>query len=936
MKHETSSSLRASLQNRAATFAALCCLALAGCGLGTSNETRISRAESLMAAADYRAALIELKNVVQAEPENVRARLMLARTSLQLGDPDAADKELRRALAGGAKPADAGRLIADVRLELGQYTELLAQIDSGELGLVEPQRSAYRGQALLGSKQIDAAVAAFRAALDADAKDSAARVGLAEALAAQGSFDAALAELDTALSNKPDDARASLVRGTIFAQRGQFAEAQKSLEHAREHAAASLTVRQLGMLLATSTETQLARGDVEAARASQKELAQIAPEWAGTKILAARVALASQDYSTAAAELQRVVAAMPDAVSARFLLGATLLAQGRLNQAEQHLSKAVQLAPDNLEARKMLAQVRLQLSQPEAAMEVLTGAQSEDTDAQFDSLVGRAFFQQGEVDRGVAYLERAAAANPEDRNLKLDLAEAYLRADQVEKALNILQPMRRLDENLRREALLLGALTNAKGVDAARAQADQWVGESPRNVAVLNLAGAFFVQHGDFAKARAVLGKAAELDADNVPTLLNWARLEAAQGDFPAAAKWLEKTLAADAGNVTAQLALAKLAIRQGDLATAKKRFGDMRSADAAAVEPRLQLLRLLLRENDSSGVTEVTRELQTLAKERPDVLNTMGSLYVEAKRYEEGLAYFRQATDIDGNNATYWMNTARAQLALGHRPAAREALQRASKERPNWLPPVAALAMLDVTENRRDAAINRVAALRKARPRDASVLVLEGHLYMALQQYEPAAAAFTAAGKLQNDASIAIKTYYARYMARQPGAIAPLEAWLKTSPEDQMVRNVLAQAYQQMDQKAKAIDQYQIIVARDARNAMALNNLAWLYQEVKDSRALETARRAYALAPNSQAIGDTYGWILVQSGDVAQGLKVLEKAVATGKPDPETEYHYAVALAKAGQRAESQERLTRLVATQEQFPSRQEARRLLDELGGA
>jgi putative PEP-CTERM system TPR-repeat lipoprotein len=627
---------------------------------------------------------------------------------------------------------------------------------------------------------------------------------------------------------------------------------------------------------------------------------------------------------------------MPDAVAARFLLGVTLLAQGSFNQAEQHLSKALQLAPDNLEARKMLAQVRLQLSRPDAAMQVLMGAQSDEPDPQLDALVGKTYFQQGEVAEGLTHLERAVAAKPDDRNLKLDLAEGYLRAGQSRKSLDLLRSTPRIDTDPRRESLLLAALAQSGGVNAALAQVEAWVDEAPRDIALLNLAGTYLAQQRAFIRARAVLGKASALDPSNAQTLLSWAGLETAQGNAAAAKTWLEKALAIDPGNVPAQLELAELAIRRGDLAAARQGLEIMRKKDAAAIAPRLQLLRINLRENDSAKAAEVIRELLVDAHDRADVLNAVGSVYLEANRYEEALARFRQATDIDGGNATYWMNTARAQLALDHRSAAREALQRALNERPDWVSAVSALTMLDLRDNRSDAAIKRVAALRKALPKDSAALMLEGNLFMTLGQFDRAAAAFTAAGELQNDAQIAVKTYFARKAGKLAVPQAPLEAWLKQSPDDLMVRNMLAQAYQQMGQSSRAIEQYQIVLAANEKDVAALNNLAWLYHEIKDPRALDTAQRAYALAPKSPEVADTYGWVLVQTGKVTEGLAVLRKIVDGGKAEGETEYHYAAALAQAGERTQARERLAKLLAEPGGFASQSEARRLLEQLGGA
>ena len=72
------------------------------------------------------------------------------------------------------------------------------------------------------------------------------------------------------------------------------------------------------------------------------------------------------------------------------------------------------------------------------------------------------------------------------------------------------------------------------------------------------------------------------------------------------------------------------------------------------------------------------------------------------------------------------------------------------------------------------------------------------------------------------------------------------------------------------------------------------LNNLAWAYQQVKDARALETAERAYKLAPDNAAIADTLGWILVEQGNTKRGIEVLQKAVTAAPKIASYRYHLA------------------------------------------
>jgi predicted Zn-dependent protease len=135
--------------------------------------------------------------------------------------------------------------------------------------------------------------------------------------------------------------------------------------------------------------------------------------------------------------------------------------------------------------------------------------------------------------------------------------------------------------------------------------------------------------------------------------------------------------------------------------------------------------------------------------------------------------------------------------------------------------------------------------------------------------------------------------------------------------------------------QADRAIAQYELLARDERSNAMVLNNLAWLYHEAGDSRAEATAKRAYDGAPRNGAIADTYGWILVQSGKVAPGLPILEQAVKDAGSGPEVHYHYAVALANAGQRDKARAELLSLTSRTQSFESFPKAQQLLAELGG-
>jgi tetratricopeptide (TPR) repeat protein len=737
----------------ASTTTAVALLTVCGCDMYVDADTRVARAEKQLAAADYTTAVIELRKALKDEPNSARAHFLLAEAALQLSDPDNADRELRRALDLGLAPPAAADLMARTELALGRYQPLLDQIERGQAPLQEPARSLYRGQSLHGLKREAEAVSAYQAALAVDPHSQQAALALAEAYTAQGQFASALAVLSEVLDRRPDLALGWLRRGMILGERGEFTEATEALQTALDHASGQLTLPQHAELLTGLIETRLARGDVEGAAATQKQLADLSSDSALTHFAAARVALARQDYPTATSELHRVLVGVPEFLPARLLLGTALVAQGNLEQADQELAQVVRDTPANLEARKLLARVRLRLQRPEEAMRVLIpGMEMQPADTQLRVLMNTAGSQLGTDPGGIAFLEDSVTTHPDNEDLKVSLAAAYLSNKEEAKAIEVLNR------------------TSGKS---------------------------------------------------------------------------------------------------------------------------RLALARWYLEEKQSRKAQEVIDQVLAAEPGRADLVNLAGLLYLDAGHYEQALAQLRAAADREPGNPGYWCNVAQAQLALHQPAAAHEAIAKALAIRADLLPAVAVAALVDLSTGRPDAAVVRVVELRQKHPDEAQIVLLEGDVRIAARQYGEAAQAFAKAERLHPSTIVALKSYNARRLAGITDPAQPLRRWLQREPEDLEVRLVLAEA-EQTAEPAKAIAEYEWILKRAPKNSVALNNLAWLYQGTGDERALDTARKAHELAPSVPEIADTYGWILLQHGQIAEALPILKVAAAAG--DPQITAHYTKA----------------------------------------
>jgi Tfp pilus assembly protein PilF len=129
------------------------------------------------------------------------------------------------------------------------------------------------------------------------------------------------------------------------------------------------------------------------------------------------------------------------------------------------------------------------------------------------------------------------------------------------------------------------------------------------------------------------------------------------------------------------------------------------------------------------------------------------------------------------------------------------------------------------------------------------------------------------------------------------------------------------------------AIEQFQAILQQDPKNIPALNNIALAYQQEKNPRALEYAEKAYELAKENPAIMDTLGWMLVEQGNVARGLPLLQKAASSATAALDTRYHLAAALAKSGDSAAARKELNQLLDSKKTFAKLDEAKALQKQL---
>ena len=891
-----------------------------------------SSARQRLDSGDFKAAVIELQNALQADPTDVAARLMLAEAYLLGKDGASAEKELLRAADLGAPPSSWRLNLIDALLLQKKFSDALDRLDGGaeQMSAAEQSRAAaLRGRAQLGMMQLEEAAQAFDKALALDAENERAALGNVLVAVAQGKPEEAARIADGLLQRFPENLEAILIRAELHAGFNETAEAAERFSQAMKLDPENLraVLGHAGAMIALG-ETDQAEKDLDRADKIQKNLVT-------THYLRGILAFEAKDWERAGAHLGVVVSKDPGDLQSQLLMGIVSFKRDELQIAEEYLERVVSAVPGNPHARKFLGAARIKLAKPRQAIAVLEPLARQAPDVESMSLLGSAYILGGDQEQGQKWLEKAVAAAPDAAALRTQLAMTLLARGATGEAVYELETAVGLGQGVVQTDVML-VLTHIQSGELDRAlQASQALEERmPESAIAKNLTGLALLAQGKTDMARARFREALDLDPNFHTAALNIARIEGAQGNLDAARQVYEAVLAIQPRHLDAMLGLAALAEQRGDPAAVVSWLGKAQDAHPDDVQPGLLLANHYLASGDALKAMSVMSNLATRFPEDPVVLETLGRAYVLADETANAVRTFERLVQLRPESAKAHFLLGGARWGVEDLAGAAEAFTQALALQPDFTPAKIALAKVTLQNGRADDALALARRLPEDAPDAADGYAIEGDIHLSEGRPAEAAKAFDTAYAIQQNGNTARQLAKALTAAgRRDDALAVLEARTREQPEDHATLLMLGMYYEAGARYKDAAGAYASFVLANPDNAPVLNNLASLYQRLGDPRAEETAKRAYELDGDRPEVADTYGWILLHNGKVQEGLTLLQQAYVAYPTQAEIGYHVAVGLHKANRNEESIKLLQRLLRENPTFPRAQEAQALLTEL---
>jgi len=902
---------------------------MAGCNKTKTAEELIADAQQYEKKGDRKAALIQLKNAVAANPENAEARLRLGTLYLETGDVASADKELRKARSLGISADKTVPLLARTMLLQGKFKELLEEI-TPELAKNSPALLVRRGDAHLALGQADKAKESYEAALAVNANSGDALLGMARMAAMNGDREAAIRYVTDATTRDPNNADAWMMSGNVLRSQNKTKEALAAYDKvlAIDPAHRSANVEKAYVHIGAQ-DLAAAKADIDAAK----------KHWGSD--LNVTYAEALLDYTggknaEARESLQKILKVAPEHMPSVLLAGAVDLNLGANQQAEQHLRKYLENLPNNLYARKLLAQVLLKSNRPAEATEILAPALKESSqDAQLLALTGQSYLQSRDFAKASAYLEQASTLAPGAASIRTSLGLSKLAQGDTDKGIGELERAATLDPKSADAGFaLVQAEMGRRQFDKALAAVQALEKTQPNNPTVYNLKGGAYLGKQDLKNARASFEKAVALNPTFFPAVSNLARLDIAEKNVAAAKGRFEAVLAKDKKNIDAMSALASIELSSGKLDAATTWLEKAQAENPETVAPAVNLGVHYLRTKQETKALALARKMLALQPSNPELLDLMGQAQIANKDHAGALESYSKLASAVPKSPMAQMRLAAVHMLMKNNAAAAEDLKRALAIDPKFIQARMAQVELAMRNGKPDEALATARQIQKDGPKSPIGFQIEGDVLLSQKQAGPALAAYEKAYAIGNSPELLLKiTELMKQTGKEGDAQARLVKYYAANPNNQLVGMVVAENYLAKRQFKQAIGSLEAIIKTNPNNAAALNNLAWAYQQENDARALPTAEQAFKLAGQNPAIMDTLGWILVQKGETPRGTDLLRKAVAAAPEAADVRYHLAAALVKSGDKAGARKELEKTLASGKPFASIDDAKALMRQL---
>lgn len=859
-------------------------ISLFGCGSDSSpqqpdTQVHIKRGKAYQKQGQYRAAIIEARNAIQQKPDDIAAHILLASIYNELGQSKVAIDQLIP--FKGNTEADYLLTLINAYLQKSKYQSAQNLLsENHQLSKSHYERyTLYLANAYAGQGEKDEAQKAYTDIIEKNPRFIEALLGLARLYSSTGEYDNAKEIIEQILQKDTSNPDALILKARIALKSDDFETAETLLTDAlTSMPTTDLVTPQRANTLRALSEILTRQGRSAEAMVYSRILADAFP---GAQEIESRLSEALalyKDGDLAQSEkiLQEVLAQAPGHELTGTLLGVINYLQGDVADAQRYFTEHMDEETATPVAKQAFALTQFRLNQPQKVLELLQSEAENSDNPDTLSLYGIAALSSDNPEKGVTALQKALQLSPEKARLHLVLARYFNSAStpQPKRALaQIQEAFQHSPEDPYVQSALAQQFLFMKREKEATSHINNVVKRFGDQASSQHLAGTYFLSQKKTRLAQKHFKNAYKADANYINAYFGYAEAAITLKDWESALSHYEKVLAVKSDQIMPFINAYKGIITTYELQQQSEkgisRLEKLAQQSGDNTIPYAVLAEYYTRKLDLTAALDYFSKIQN--KETDYILNLGGAIH-----FEKG----RQAL-LEKNYST-----------------ARQALVTALEFMPNNLRALSLLTNIEIEAQQYAEASKIIAQVRNLNA-NALANALNGDLEQAQGNSDESIAWFKKSWEEQPNDLLAVKLYTALSKLSFEKSNTFLNDWQKKLPNSLRAKTAQATQLQSQGKLQESVIIYEDILKQAPDSAVTLNNLAWSYGELGDKRAIETARKAYELAPQIASIIDTYGWLLVENNQTREGIKLLEEAVKIEPQNKEIAKHLEKAKSK-------------------------------------
>jgi len=498
-------------------------------------------------------------------------------------------------------------------------------------------------------------------------------------------------------------------------------------------------------------------------------------------------------------------------------------------------------------------------------------------------------------------------------------------------SLNQQSPLQKLKNNYQ----MAFKLIQQNKLQEAEQKLQDFIKNDSRQSAYYSLLALIALQKRDIPLAERHYKKALELNANDVQALTGLAKLFLEKKQYKLAEQYAEQAIKANPHAINAYKIKADVLLKQQDLEAVEDYLTNAYHSVEGDLKTQAGLVSLLgklyLVKKEPENFLQWAHKLVEQYPGETMALAVLADAQIASRKFADARKTLEKIIAKNPKDVGYRFLLAKLlSQQKGQEDKVLTLLNKAAEnaENPNII--LAYKTAFLLKQKQYEQAFDIAQTLKKAHPELSIGYILSGDVYLAQQQYQKALENYQQAyEKTPTLKLLDVQLAVFKKLGKTKQAINLLENELKKRKDNPQIIFRLANTYQNSGNYKQASQYYQQLLKSQPENALFLNNLAWAYNQMGDSRALKTAEKAYQLAAKSAAVADTYGYILNKQGQTQKAIDILKKALEKAPDMAELQLHLAEAYHAAGNDKQAKTILQQVSEGKSNL--REKARRLMD-----